>query len=101
MSAAATAETEMVTISLERLKALEALEADLPNIIENAKKEYSKERLKILSERHKANPEAHRQHVIEKYHKNKEEINAKRRERYKAKKEAEKLASGGAGEDRL
>ena len=95
MSAAATAETEMVTIPAERLKALEALEADLPNIIANAKKEYSKERLQALSDKHKANPEAHRKHVLEKYHKNKEEINAKRRERYKERKAA---AAAGAGE---
>lgn len=99
MSAAATAETEMVTIPAERLKALEALEANLPNIIANAKKEYDKERLEMLSAMHKANPEAHRKKMLDKYYKNKEEINAKRRERYKERKAAaEAAAAAGAGE---
>lgn len=94
----ATKSNEMVYVPLERLKALEALEADLPNIIEKAKKDKDTERFRLLHEREKDNPEPHRKKVLENYHKNKEEINAKRRERYKAKKEAEK-AAGGAGSE--
>lgn len=95
----ATSSNEMITIPIERLKALEALEADLPNIIAKAKKDHDNERFKMLHEKEKANPEPHRKKVLDNYHKNREEINAKRRERYKAKKEAEKVAAGGAGSE--
>jgi hypothetical protein len=82
----------MVTISLERLRALEALEASLPeltaNAIAKAKADRDKERLAELHEKQKTNPEPNRVRVLANYHKNKEEVNAKRREAYKLKKEA-------------
>jgi hypothetical protein len=81
-----------VLVSAERLKALEELETSLPKIIENAKNEYDtekkKERLKKLHQLNAENPEIHAKKMLEKYHKNKEEINAKRREAYRLKKEA-------------
>jgi hypothetical protein len=75
--------TETVIVPLERLKKLEALEADLPNIIAKAKKDRDAERFALLQEKQKANPEPHKKKILENYHKNKEEINAKRREKYK------------------
>lgn len=75
-----------VFVPLERLRALEALEAELPAIIEKAMKDRDAERFRILHEKQKANPEPNKQRVLANYHKNKEEINAKRREKYKEKK---------------
>ena len=85
----------MVTISAERLKHLEELEAKIPAMI-NIVNKYNKtkdDKLRKLHERQKANPEEHNKKKLDKYHANKEEINAKRREAYKAKKEAEKAAA--------
>ena len=76
----------LVTVPLERLRALEALEASLPEVIAKAKAERDKERLTMLHTTR--DPKEHSKTVLEKYHKNKEEINARRREAYKAKKEA-------------
>jgi hypothetical protein len=78
-----------VLVPIERLRALEALEASLPHIIEKAKVERDKEKLQMLRDKEKANPEPHRKKVLENYHKNKDEINARRREAYKLKKEKE------------
>ena len=86
---------EVVTVSAARLRELEALEASLPALLEKTKAERDKERFKELSAKNKENPKAHSEHVLKKYHQNKEEINAKRREAYKLKKEA-KAASGAA-----
>jgi len=81
-----------VLVPVERLRALEALEASLPDMLARAKVEANTERLNKLHEQRKVDPEAYSKKVLEKYHKNKEEINARRREAYKAKK-----AAGGAG----
>jgi hypothetical protein len=75
-----------VTISAERLRELEALEAKLPDIVAKAKAERDKEKLAELHAARKADPEKHAKRALEKYHKNKEEINARRRELYKLKK---------------
>ena len=82
-----------VLVPVERLRALEALEAGLPDMLAKAKADRDKERFAMLHEKEKANPEPHKKKVLENYHKNKEEINARRREAYKAKKVA---ASGSA-----
>lgn len=82
-----------VLVPLDRLRALEALEAGLPDMLAKAKAERDKERFAMLHEKEKANPEPHKKKVLENYHKNKEEINTRRREAYKAKKAA---ASGPA-----
>jgi Zn-finger nucleic acid-binding protein len=82
----------LVTVPLERLRALEALEASLPEVIAKAKADAvtldKKERLDKLTAPRKADPKAYSAEVLKKYHENKEEINARRREAYKAKKEA-------------
>ena len=74
---AAEGSEKMVLVSEERLKALEALEAK------------QKDTFLKLRERDKENPEEHSKRVLKHYHKNKDAINAKRREAYKLKKEAE------------
>jgi len=77
----------LVSIPLERLRALEALEAQLPVLLEKTKADRDKERLAEFNA--SRDPVAHSKKVLEKYHKNKEEINARRREAYRLKKEAE------------
>lgn len=85
--------TNSVIISTTRLAELEALEASIPFLLEKARHEYDTERLTMLRERQKKNPERHNKHVLETYHKNKEVINARRRAAYKAKKDAAAAAS--------
>ena len=81
-----------VTVSADRLKALEELEATLPSLLAKAKEEAvaeaKKERLQKLNDENKKNPEAHIKRVMKHYEANKEEINAKRRAAYQAKKAA-------------
>jgi hypothetical protein len=88
--------TETVIVPLERLKQLEALEAGLPDIIAKAKAEgvieNGKQRLANLTQKHKDNPKAHSEGILKKYHQNKDEINKKRREAYKNKKEQNVVA---------
>ena len=86
--------TPMVSVPLERLRALEALEASLPDLLAKAKAEAHAERFAILRARDAADPEAHKRRTNESRAKNREELNARRREAYKAKKEA---ATAGAG----
>ena len=88
--------TGTVTITVERLKALEELEASLPALIaaatakaaEDALEEEKKKAFKRLNDKRKADPKAHSDSVLKKYHENKEEINARRRAAYQAKKAA-------------
>lgn len=82
--------TNTVTISLERLKELEALEAAAK--IKKTIEEYDAERLKILREKDKANPSAVTKRTMKHYEVHKDEINARRRAAYKRKKEAEAAA---------
>ena len=81
-----------VTVSADRLKALEELEAALPSLIVKAKEEALAEARKTaltkLHEKQKADPKAHSDAVLKKYHEKKEEINARRRAAYQAKKAA-------------
>jgi len=85
-----------VTVAADRLKALEELEASLPSLIaaatakakEDAVAEDKRARLKKLNEENKKDPEAHTKRVMKHYEANKEEINAKRRAAYQAKKAA-------------
>lgn len=81
-----------VLVPLERLRALEALEAGLPALLKQHEIEAidrsKKERFAILHAKQKSNPEPNRIRVLANYHKNKEEVNAKRREAYKLKNEA-------------
>jgi hypothetical protein len=72
------------------LQELRQLKIELPKIIEKAVKEAleedKKRKLVQLHEKRKANPEAYAKRMLERYHKNKEEINNRRRELYKQKK---------------
>ncbi len=80
------ASNEIVQISKEEFERLKQLEADLPSIIEKAVEQERKDALVRLHRRDKENPEAARERAIKRYNRNKEEINAKRREAYRAKK---------------
>jgi len=82
-----------VLVPLERLRALEALEAGLPAMLEKAKEEANKERFAALRAKDAADPEAHRKRTKEWKAANKEAYNAKRREQYKL----NKLASNPPG----
>jgi hypothetical protein len=73
--------SEVTTISAERLKELETLEASIPSMIENAIQEYKKSNLKKLHERDKANPAAINMRVKRYVERHREEINKKRREK--------------------
>lgn len=77
-----------VLVSLERLHALEALEAGVPAMLEKAKEEANKERFSALRAKDAADPEAHRKRTKDWKATNKEAYNAKRREQYKLKKMA-------------
>ena len=96
MAAASATATDLsggfVWVAAERLRALEALEAEIPAIIAKAKEEANAERFAALRARDKEDPAAHVKRTMDWYEKNRDEINAKRREKYKAKKEAEKAA---------
>lgn len=76
---AATTITPLVPISEERLRALEALEADLPSRIESAVKEYKLNALKRLHERDKQNPAAVNLRAKRYAERHRDEINARRR----------------------
>jgi hypothetical protein len=82
-----------VWVSAERLRALELLEAELPARIAAALKLRDAEKLAHLHAKQAEDPESHRKKMLEKYHTNKAEINARRREAYKQKRAAAKAAS--------
>ena len=86
-----------VLVPIERLRALEALEADIPNLLAKAKEEAHAERLAALRARDAADPAAHVKRSTEWKKKHREEYNAKRREQYKAKKTAAAEAAEGPG----
>jgi hypothetical protein len=87
------ADKETITIPKEEYEELLKLKADLPAILEKAKEEEQKEALVRLHQRDKENPEGARKRALKRYNRNKDQINAKRREAYKAKKEALKTAT--------
>jgi hypothetical protein len=75
-----------VLVPIERLRALEALETEM--LTKKTAEEHDADRFKMLRERDKANPELASKRALKYYEANKEEINARRREAYKAKKAA-------------
>lgn len=81
---------EMVTIPLERLKALEALEASQAALLETERAKAvaaaKVERLQKLREFTRLHPEEHLKSSKKYYQQNKDEINAKRRAARLAKK---------------
>ncbi len=84
---------KLVTISEERLKQLEELEAKMPAMSKIVNK-YN-EKLDKLHKKTQENITEHNKRVLDNYHAKKEEINARRRAAYKAKKEAAKGAAAG------
>lgn len=78
-----------VLVPLERLRALEALEAEMQS--KKTAEEHDADRFKMLRERDKANPSSVTKRTMKYYETHKDEVNAKRREAYKLKKEAEKI----------
>lgn len=79
-----------VFVPIERLKALETLEESLPTLLqktaEEAIKTHTKNKLAALHAKEKENPKQKTANVLANYHKNKDEINAKRRALYAVKK---------------
>ncbi len=89
-------EEKLVNISesrLLKLEALELLQTSMPARM--TIQEYHAERFKLLRERDKANPEKHVRRTMVWYTKNKEAINAKRREKRRLEKEAREKAKIG------
>lgn len=70
---------ELIMISIERLKKLELLESTLPEMIESAIQGYKKNKLKMLHEKDKLNPEAVNLRVKRYNERHKDEINARRK----------------------
>ena len=75
-----------IWVAAERLRALEALEAEMPIRIAAAIADAAKKRLDALNSKKRENPKATADKSLKKYHENKEVINARRREAYKNKK---------------
>jgi hypothetical protein len=72
---------ELVEISADRLEQLEKLESQIPTMIQDALKEYKQAALRRLHEKDKANPEAVNLRARRYAQKNREILNAKRREK--------------------
>lgn len=90
---------------LDRLRIRDAelrtLEAELPAMLEKARQEGGVDRLKILHQKQRENPEKHREMCRRQYQQNKEKINAKRREAYRLKKGGMKISQApGVSSDR-
>jgi hypothetical protein len=75
-----------VLVPLERLRALEALEATIAE--RKTAEEHDADRFKMLRERDKANPELASKRALKYYDAHKEEINARRREKRRLAKES-------------
>jgi len=75
-----------VLVPLERLRALEALEAELK--LKKTAEEHDADRFKMLRERDKANPELASKRALKYYDAHKDEINARRREKRRLAKES-------------
>lgn len=87
---------QIVSVSLERYKELEALEAKLPQLIEEAVKEYKKSNLEKLHERDKANPAAVNARVKRYAERHREEINRRLREKRQLEKQKKMEACAGS-----
>jgi hypothetical protein len=75
-----------VLVPLERLRALEALEAEM--LTKKTAEEHDADRFKMLRERDKADPEAVAKRALKYYDLHKDKINAKRREKRRLAKES-------------
>jgi hypothetical protein len=83
--------SETVTISAERLKELEALEANIPTLLASAVKDYQATKLANLHE--KDTQDKMNQRFKKHYSLHKDEINARRREKRRLAKEAAAAAA--------
>ena len=79
---------DYVTISVERLRQLEELEARVPHLIEESIKEYKAQSLKRLHERDKMNPTAVAQRARRYVEKHRDLLNERRRQKRKQKAES-------------
>ncbi len=77
---------ELVTVTRAELEELRKLKEDLPALLQKAKEEGGMDRLKVLNQHHKENPEEHRRKAKQYYELKKDQILAKRKEAYKLKK---------------
>ena len=71
-------EPNTTLVSKERLDALEALEQNIPTLIEKAITDYKKARLKMLHDKDKQNPAAVNARVKRYNERNRDKINTKR-----------------------
>ncbi len=85
--------SDTVEISVERLRQLEQLEASIPQLVEAAIKQYKQEKLRTLHEKDKQNPTAANMRARRYAEKHRDEINARRREKRRAAKEATEPAA--------
>ena len=85
MSAAADS-SGCVLVPIDRLRALEALEAEMQS--RKTAEEHDADRFKMLRERDKAHPQAAAKRALKYYDSHKEEINARRREKRRLAKES-------------
>ncbi len=83
------AEKEMILVPKAEYEELKQLKENLPRMLEAAKEEGGMDRLKKLHQKEKEDPEKYREIAKNRYAANKEKIKARRREAYRAKKEAE------------
>ena len=100
MAAASATATDLsgvfVWVAAERLRALEALEAEVNR--RKTPEEHDSERIKQLHDRDKANPQAVAKRASKYYESHKDEINARRREKRRMAREAAiEAKSPGAG----
>lgn len=94
-------DSDTITVSRAEWERLRRLEAELPAMLEKAQEEGGMNRLKILNQQRKENPEEHRRKSKERYELKKDQILAKRREAYRLKKEAAKTSqTPGVSSDR-
>lgn len=85
-------ENRRIAIRATRLEVLQTLEREMPELIEKAMNELNKKKLESLRERDKTNPDAVKARTKKYVETHREEINARRRERYQTQK-----ACAGAG----
>lgn len=83
-----------VLVPIERLQMLETLEAEMK--LRKTAEEHDADRFKMLRERDKTNPDGHSKRNAKWYEQNKEEINARRREKRRLAKESVKSPESGA-----
>ena len=76
-----------VLVPIELLRRLEELEVQLPTLLEKAKSDRDKEKLDALHAAAKENPQEASAKALKRYYRNRDAINARRREAYRAKKE--------------